>query len=74
MSFGEFGVVLLVAFVVIGPKELPRYLRMFGKFTGRARDWLGDIEGDPVLIAAAFTALMVAAVYLVTLSLHFGGR
>jgi sec-independent protein translocase protein TatB len=44
MGFGEFSVVLLIALVVLGPKELPRYLRMAGKFAGRARDWAYDMR------------------------------
>jgi len=37
MSFGELCVVLLVAVVVFGPKELPRYLRKAGQLAGRLR-------------------------------------
>jgi len=44
MSFGEFAVLLLVAMVVLGPKELPRYLRKAGQFAGRARDWANDLR------------------------------
>jgi sec-independent protein translocase protein TatB len=44
MSFGEFAVLLLVAMVVLGPKELPRYLRKAGQFAGRARDWAYDMR------------------------------
>jgi sec-independent protein translocase protein TatB len=44
MGFGEFAVLLLVAMVVLGPKELPRYMRMAGKFAGRARDWANDMR------------------------------
>ena len=36
-SFGELCVLLLVAMVVLGPKELPRYLRKAGQFAGRLR-------------------------------------
>lgn len=37
LSFGELCVLLLVAMVVLGPKELPRYLRKAGQFAGRMR-------------------------------------
>ena len=37
LSFGELCVLLIVAVVVLGPKELPRYLRKAGQFAGRMR-------------------------------------
>jgi sec-independent protein translocase protein TatB len=37
LSFGELCVLLVVAMVVLGPKELPRYLRKAGQFAGRMR-------------------------------------
>jgi sec-independent protein translocase protein TatB len=37
MSFGELMMLLLVAVVVLGPKELPKYLRKAGQFAGRIR-------------------------------------
>jgi sec-independent protein translocase protein TatB len=37
LSFGELCVLLIVAMVVLGPKELPRYLRKAGEFAGRMR-------------------------------------
>ena len=37
MSFPELLVLLLVAMVVLGPKELPRYLKKAGQFAGRIR-------------------------------------
>jgi len=37
LSFGELMVLLIVAVVVLGPKELPRYLRKAGEFAGRMR-------------------------------------
>jgi sec-independent protein translocase protein TatB len=36
-SFGELCVLILVAMVVLGPKELPRYLRKAGQFASRLR-------------------------------------
>jgi sec-independent protein translocase protein TatB len=37
LSFGELCVLLVVAMVVLGPKELPKYLRKAGVFAGRMR-------------------------------------
>jgi sec-independent protein translocase protein TatB len=37
LSFGELCVLLIVAVMVLGPKELPRYLRKAGQFAGRLR-------------------------------------
>jgi sec-independent protein translocase protein TatB len=37
LSFGELLVLLLVSVVVLGPKELPRYLRKAGQFAGKMR-------------------------------------
>jgi sec-independent protein translocase protein TatB len=37
LSFGELCVLLLVAVVVLGPKELPRYLRKGGQLAGKLR-------------------------------------
>jgi sec-independent protein translocase protein TatB len=37
LSFGELCVLVIVAIVVLGPKELPRYLRKAGQFAGRMR-------------------------------------
>jgi sec-independent protein translocase protein TatB len=37
LSFGELCVLLIVAMVVLGPKELPKYLRKAGLFAGRMR-------------------------------------
>jgi sec-independent protein translocase protein TatB len=37
LSFGELCVLLLVSMVVLGPKELPRYLRKAGQLAGRLR-------------------------------------
>jgi sec-independent protein translocase protein TatB len=37
LSFGELVVLLLVSVIVLGPKELPRYLRKAGQFAGRMR-------------------------------------
>ena len=37
LSFGELCVLLIVAVVVLGPKEMPRYLRKAGQFAGKMR-------------------------------------
>jgi sec-independent protein translocase protein TatB len=37
LSFGELVVLLLVAIVVLGPKEMPRYLRKAGQLAGQLR-------------------------------------
>ncbi len=37
LSFGELCVLLIVAVMVLGPKELPRYLRKAGQWSGRIR-------------------------------------
>jgi sec-independent protein translocase protein TatB len=37
LGFGEFLVLLLVAMIVLGPRELPRYLRKAGQFAGKIR-------------------------------------
>jgi sec-independent protein translocase protein TatB len=37
LSFGELCILLIVAVVVLGPKDLPRYLRKAGQFAGKMR-------------------------------------
>ena len=37
IASSEFFIVLLVALVVIGPKDLPKVLRLAGKWMGKAR-------------------------------------
>jgi len=37
LSFGELFVLLIVSMVVLGPKDLPRYLRKAGQFAGKMR-------------------------------------
>jgi sec-independent protein translocase protein TatB len=37
LSFGELCVLLMVAMVVLGPQELPRYLRKAGQMAGKLR-------------------------------------
>ena len=44
LSFGELCVLLMVAVVVLGPKELPRYLRKAGQFVGQLRRMAYDMR------------------------------
>ena len=44
LSFGELVVLLIVAVVVLGPKELPRYLRKAGQFAGQLRRLAYDMR------------------------------
>jgi sec-independent protein translocase protein TatB len=37
LGWSEMAVILLVALIVIGPKDLPRVARTIGKWTGKAR-------------------------------------
>jgi sec-independent protein translocase protein TatB len=44
LSFGELVMLLLVAVVVLGPKELPRYLKKAGQFAGQLRRMAYDMR------------------------------
>jgi sec-independent protein translocase protein TatB len=44
LSFGELLVLLLVAVIVLGPKDVPRYLRKAGEFAGRLRRLAFDMR------------------------------
>lgn len=44
LSFGELCVLLLVAVVVLGPKELPGYLRKAGQLAGKLRRMAYDMR------------------------------
>jgi sec-independent protein translocase protein TatB len=44
LSFGELVMLLLVAVVVLGPKELPRYLRKAGQLAGQVRRMAYDMR------------------------------
>jgi len=44
LSFGELLVLLLVAVIVLGPKDVPRYLRKAGEFAGRVRRMAFDMR------------------------------
>ena len=44
LSFGELVMLLLVAVVVLGPKEMPRYLRKAGQLAGQLRRMAYDMR------------------------------
>ncbi len=44
LSFGELVMLLLVSVVVLGPKEMPRYLRKAGQFAGKLRQIAYDMR------------------------------
>jgi sec-independent protein translocase protein TatB len=44
LGFGEFVVLVLVAVVVLGPKEMPRYLRKAGQLAGQLRRMAYDMR------------------------------
>src|ERR1700677_5038361 len=46
MSFGELCVLVVVAIVVIGPKDLPRFLRKAGQFAGKIRRMATDVRAQ----------------------------
>jgi sec-independent protein translocase protein TatB len=46
LSFGEFCVLIIVAIVVIGPKDLPRVLRKLGQWAGKARRLVADVRAQ----------------------------
>jgi Tat protein translocase TatB subunit len=46
MSFGELTVVIIVALVVMGPKELPKVLRKMGQWAGKLRRMAADLRAQ----------------------------
>lgn len=44
VGFSEIIVIAVVALVVIGPKDLPRVMRFFGKMTAQARRLAGEFQ------------------------------
>jgi sec-independent protein translocase protein TatB len=46
MSFGELCVLVIVTIVVVGPKDLPRYLRKAGQLAGRLRRMASDVRAQ----------------------------
>jgi sec-independent protein translocase protein TatB len=45
-SFGELVVLVIVAIVVIGPKDLPRVLRKMGQWAGKLRRMASDLRAQ----------------------------
>src|ERR1700735_2772386 len=46
MSFGELCILVIVAIVVIGPKDLPRVLRKAGQYAGKLRRLASDVRAE----------------------------
>ena len=46
MGFGELVVLVIVAIVVIGPKDLPKVLRTLGQWSGKLRRMAGDLRSQ----------------------------
>jgi sec-independent protein translocase protein TatB len=46
MGFGELAVVVIVALVVFGPKELPKMLRKLGQWAGKLRRMAADLRAQ----------------------------
>lgn len=44
LGFNELFVLLIVAVIVLGPKELPRYLRQAGRMAGRLRNYAFELR------------------------------
>src|SRR6478672_12740510 len=44
IGWSELLVIGVVAIVVVGPKELPRLMRTFGTYTGKARRMAADFQ------------------------------
>ena len=43
---GEVLIILLVAFVIVGPEDLPKVARMLGKFIRKVRSAVNGIKDD----------------------------
>lgn len=46
LSFGELCVLVIVAIVVIGPKDMPRVLKKMGQFAGKIRRMASDVRSQ----------------------------
>jgi len=46
LSFGELCVLVVVALVVIGPKDLPKVLRKMGQWAGKLRRMATDVRAQ----------------------------
>ncbi len=46
MSFGELAVLVIVALVVMGPKELPKVMRKLGQWSSKVRRMASDLRAQ----------------------------
>ena len=46
MGWIEVAVIMLLAFVIIGPKDLPRVLYAVGSFTAKMRKYYNDLMAE----------------------------
>jgi len=46
MDFGEIVLILLVAFLVVGPKDLPKVARWLGRMVRKARDFIKEFKKE----------------------------
>ncbi|WP_081674511.1 Sec-independent protein translocase subunit TatA/TatB [Butyrivibrio sp. VCD2006] len=46
MGAGELLIILLVAFIVVGPEDLPKVARKLGKVVRRFRSAVQELTGD----------------------------
>ncbi len=46
LGFGEFCVLIIVALIVIGPRDLPRVLRTLGQWAGKIRRMASDMRAQ----------------------------
>jgi sec-independent protein translocase protein TatB len=44
LSWSHIFLVLIVALVVVGPKDLPKLMRMMGRWTGKAREMANQLR------------------------------
>ena len=44
LSWSHIFIVLVVALVVVGPKDLPKMMRMVGRWTGKAREMANQLR------------------------------
>jgi len=44
LSWSHIFLVLIVALVVVGPKDLPKLMRMVGRWTGKAREMANQLR------------------------------
>jgi sec-independent protein translocase protein TatB len=44
VGWSEFLIIIVVLLIVVGPKDLPRVVRAFGQWTGKARGYARDFQ------------------------------